>query len=115
MGLCLSIVHGLPIACVIAAMYVEIPYTPGVDIATGLGASLGICIVYIHYGGAPFIHTYTCETDAKELVQDRYLRVATQRSRDYRGDYNKLHKDADGKRDNSAEAKREAARVSAFA
>jgi len=36
-GIFIGLVHGAPMACIISALYRAIPYSPGVDIATGLG------------------------------------------------------------------------------
>ncbi len=55
-GGALGFVHGAPMAAVIASLYVQIPYQIGSDIATGVGVSQAILIIYIHSGRAKFVH-----------------------------------------------------------
>eukprot|EP00472_Partenskyella_glossopodia_P003793 CAMPEP_0197525436 /NCGR_PEP_ID=MMETSP1318-20131121/12093_1 /TAXON_ID=552666 /ORGANISM="Partenskyella glossopodia, Strain RCC365" /LENGTH=111 /DNA_ID=CAMNT_0043078857 /DNA_START=459 /DNA_END=790 /DNA_ORIENTATION=+ len=61
-------------AALIAGLYRSIPYSPGVDIATGLGVGQAIVILYMDMGGAVFIHYRTCNPDHGE-----YSAVAARR------------------------------------
>jgi hypothetical protein len=55
-GAGVGIVQGSVTAALMAAMYVSIPYSIGIDIAAGLGLGQALVIVYFHLGRADFIH-----------------------------------------------------------
>eukprot|EP00470_Lotharella_oceanica_P004008 CAMPEP_0170175270 /NCGR_PEP_ID=MMETSP0040_2-20121228/8368_1 /TAXON_ID=641309 /ORGANISM="Lotharella oceanica, Strain CCMP622" /LENGTH=76 /DNA_ID=CAMNT_0010417191 /DNA_START=576 /DNA_END=806 /DNA_ORIENTATION=+ len=55
----MGFIHGAPMSAMIAAIYTSIPYDIGSDIATGIGISQAIVILYMHIGRAKFVHFYT--------------------------------------------------------
>eukprot|EP00465_Bigelowiella_longifila_P010403 CAMPEP_0185266030 /NCGR_PEP_ID=MMETSP1359-20130426/29683_1 /TAXON_ID=552665 /ORGANISM="Bigelowiella longifila, Strain CCMP242" /LENGTH=180 /DNA_ID=CAMNT_0027855633 /DNA_START=130 /DNA_END=669 /DNA_ORIENTATION=- len=66
LGIGVGLWQGALTACMIAALYRSIPYSPGVDITTGLGIGQAIVILYIQLGGAVFIHYFSCNPDETE-------------------------------------------------
>mmetsp|Transcript_25628 Transcript_25628/g.35682 ORF Transcript_25628/g.35682 Transcript_25628/m.35682 type:complete len:191 (-) Transcript_25628:109-681(-) len=69
LGIAVGLYDGVPMAAIIAALYRAVPYSPGVDIATGLGIAQAIVIIYLHMGGAVFIHYFSCNPE-EDLEED---------------------------------------------
>ena len=99
-GIVLGLIEAWAVSVVIAALYVMIPYSPGVDICTGIGIGAGVIIVYFHFGNFPFLHTLTFEQmfpppgaalDKRKNTVRRgrsslpeYLRVSRERRQEYK-------------------------------